>query len=95
MAQGDVVKGLTSVTASGHLDIQPPSGSEWVIHNIKYSGQVSFNDTDGTNVLNWGTDTSSGGQMGASFHATNDYYLRIINTGSVSILVSYDGVQTK
>lgn len=96
MAQGDVKKGLSSITTNAVLNIQPPAGEEWVIHNVYYNqGTVEFNITDGTNVLKFDTDTTPGGRFSAVFHVTNTQWLQIKNTATTSTLIGYDGVQTK
>lgn len=96
MAVGDVVTGLSSVAASGVLDIRPAAGVEWVIHNVYYSqGTVEFYKTDGTNLLRFDTDTSQGARLGAVFHCTNAQWIQVKNTAGTATLIGYDGKQTK
>lgn len=97
MALGDVVADLSSVAASGGvLDIRPPSGSEWIIHNIYYDqGSIEYYKADGTNELLFDQDSSSGGRLGIQIHCTNGQWVRLKNMGSASVLIAYDGVQTK
>jgi hypothetical protein len=96
MAVGDVVTGLSSVAASGTLDIKPASGVEWVIHNIYYNqGTVEFYKTDGTNLLKFDSDSTFGGRLGVVFHCTNSQWIQIKNTAASATLIGYDGVQTK
>lgn len=96
MAVGDVVTGITSVASAGVLDIRPASGVEWVIHNIYYNqGTVQLYKTDGTNILQFDTDTAQGARLGAVFHCTNAQWIQVKNTAGTATLIGYDGVQTK
>lgn len=95
MAAGDVVTlAPTSVAAGAYLAIQPGVGIEWVLHNIYYSGQVTISKYDGVNDVTVDSDTSVGARLNLQLHASNAVYYRVHNTGSGSIFVSYDGVQT-
>lgn len=85
--------GTQSIAASGTYDIKPASG-EWVIHNIYYNNQLKFSMTDGTNVVDFDSDTGQGARMGMTTHASSTYWLRITNTGSTALLIAYDGMQT-
>lgn len=96
MAAGDVVNAISSVATNGVLDIRPAAGVEWVIHNVYYAnGTVEFYYTDGVNVLKFDSDTTSGARLGACFHATNTNWLQIKNLNAASVLIGYDGMQTK
>jgi hypothetical protein len=96
MAVGDVKSGLSSVAANGYLDIRPPTGEEWVIHNIYHAYDVDLAFTDGTNVLTFDTDTGGGVYAKYAFHVTNSLWIRVVNKDTVNArLIGYDGVQTK
>lgn len=95
MAQGDVVQDLQTVASGAVLDARPTAGAEWVIHNLYFSQGVTICKTDGTNELIFETATSSGGRLGTVFHCTSTQWLRFKNMGASSMLVGYDGVQTK
>lgn len=99
MAAGDVAAGTASVAASGTYDIKPSSGVEWVLHNVYYYAatvNVKLSMTDGTNVVDFDSDTSQGGRLGMAIHVTNAYWLRVTNLNSgAAVLIAYDGVQTK
>jgi len=96
MAVGDVKSGLNSVSAGGSLDIRPPSGEEWVIHNIYHEYDIDLAFTDGTNELVFDTDTGAGVYAKFCFHVTNSLWIRVKNKDdSSSRLIGYDGVQTK
>lgn len=95
MAVGDVVAAHSSVAASGYLDIQPGSGVEWVIHNLYYGAAMELYRTDGTNDVKIDSDSTAGCRMGAVFHVTNSYYLRLKNVSASSAYFGYDGVVTK
>ena len=96
MAQGDVVTGISSIASGAFLEIQPPTGEEWVIHNIYYSqGTVEFYKYDGVNTIKFDSDTSFGARLGAVFHVTNAQWIRVKNTAGSATIVGYDGVKTK
>lgn len=95
MAAGSVVSRIQSIAASGTYDIKPQNvGEEWVIHNIRYGGQIKLSVTDGANVLDYDSDTSAGARLGLADHVNQMVWLRITNTGSTAVLVEFDGVQT-
>ncbi|MCD6148461.1 hypothetical protein J7J18_03755 [bacterium] len=96
MAVGDVKSDLQSVAASNYLDIRPPSGEEWVIHNIYHEYDVSLVFTDGTNELTFDSDTGAGVYAKYAFHVTNSLWIRVYNSDTANArLIGYDGVQTK
>lgn len=97
MAQGDVVAGLSSLTATtGTLDIRPATNVEWSIHNVYWSqGTIELYKTDGTNYLRFENDGTQGGRLGASFNLTNAQWLHVKNLAGTATLVGYDGKQTK
>lgn len=96
MAIGDVVTGLQSVANNGVLDIRPPAGQEWVVHNIYYNnGTIEFYKTDDTNLLKFDSDTSQGARLGVVFHVTNAQWIQVKNTAGSTTIIGYDGIQTK
>ena len=96
MAVGDVKSGLVNVAANGYLDIRPPSGEEWVIHNIYHAYDVDLAFTDGTNVLVFDTDVGAGVYAKYAFHVTNSLWIRVINKDTANArLIGFDGIQTK
>jgi hypothetical protein len=95
MAVGDVKSDLQSVTNGSSMVIQPPSGEEWVIHNLYWGNAVSIKVTKGALTITVDSDTSTGGRLGTVFHVTNTQYLTITNNHTASIGIGYDGVQTK
>lgn len=94
MAAGNMIGGTSSIAASATYDIKPTNPNEWVIHNIYYNNQIKLSMTDGTNVIDFDSDTGSGARMGLTTHVSSTYWLRITNTGSGSLLIAYDGMQT-
>lgn len=94
MAAGNMVGGTSSLAASATYDIKPASGVEWVIHNVYYNNQLKLSMTDGTNVVDFDTDTGQGARMGLTTHVSNGYWLRVTNTGASALLIAYDGMQT-
>jgi hypothetical protein len=95
VAVGDVKSALSSVAASAYLDIQPPSGEGWVLHNIYHESDVQLELYDGTNSLVFDTDTGAGVYAKYAFHVTNSIRIRVKNTAAATKLIGYDGVQTK
>jgi len=96
MAVGDVKSAIVSVSAGGYLDIRPPAGEEWVIHNIYHVYDITLCITDGTNELCFDTDTGSGVYAKYAFHVTNSIWIRVKNNDTANArLIAYDGVQTK
>jgi len=95
MAVGDVKSSIQSVAAGAYLDIQPPTGEEWVIHNIYHEGDIELELYDGTNSLVFDSDTERGVYAKYAFHVTNSIRIRVKNTESTAKLIGYDGVQTK
>jgi hypothetical protein len=95
MTVGDVKSGLSSIAASGYLDIQPPVGEEWVIHNIYHEGDIHLELYDGTNSLIFDTTTGPGVYAKYAFHVTNALRIRVKNTMTAAKLIGYDGVESK
>jgi hypothetical protein len=91
--------GSATITAGSSYDIKPGSGVEWIIHNIIYGG-TTFNATiqvdiilvDGATVTYFDRDTSQGGLLDFAFHLTNTHFIRVTNSGSVSVNVNWNGV---
>ena len=95
MAVGDVKKDLQSIPSNGTLDIRPPSGEEWVIHNIYHSAEAELYITNGTISAKISKHDREGGWFCYWFHVTNDQWLQVKNISSSSAVIGYDGVQTK
>ena len=95
MGVGDVKSNLSSISDGAYLDIQPPSGEEWVIHNIYHEDDCELYFSDGTNEILISSHSGNGGWLGYWFHVTNSRYLRVKNVSGSSALIGYDGVQTK
>jgi len=95
MAVGDVKSDLQSVANGNYLDIRPPSGEEWVIHNIYHSDDAELYFSNGTDEIRFSSHSGEGGWIGYFFHVTNSHYLRVKNVSGATALIGYDGVQTK
>jgi hypothetical protein len=95
MAVGDVKSGISSIAPNAYLDIRPPAGEEWVIHNIYHTSDVQLELYDGTNSLIFDTDTGAGVYAKYAFHVTNSIRIRVKNISASAQLIGYDGVQTK
>ena len=97
MARGDAVVGFETVSAGQTVNIRPPSGEEWTIHNIVVSGKATLLRAydDGTNVHTIEVDTvEGGGWAGYVLHATNVHFWIVRNDDSADIQVAWDGVVT-
>ncbi|MEM1540612.1 MAG: hypothetical protein QXJ07_04435 [Candidatus Bathyarchaeia archaeon] len=95
MAVGDVKSGIVSVAAGDYLDIRPPAGEEWVIHNIYHEGDVQLEFYDGTYSLVFESASGAGVYSKYAFHVTNSVRIRVKNLASTAKLIGYDGIQTK
>ncbi len=96
MAVGDVVCNMDTIVNAGEvLDIRPPVGQEWVIHNIYYNKGVEFYrvDDQGNSML-FDSDLSMGARLDAVFHVTNSSWVQMRSL-YVATLVGYDGIQSK
>jgi len=92
---GDVKSGISSVADAGYLDVQPPSGEEWVVHNIYHEESVQLELYDGTNSLVFDSVTGKGIYAKFNFHVRNAVRIRVKNISGATKLIGYDGVQTK
>ena len=95
MAVGDAVTVIATVADGEYLDIRPPSGVEWIIHNIVHSASCELYKTDGTNYILVDSSTGNGGWLGFSFHVTHDVWYAVKNVSGANALISYDGIQSK
>jgi hypothetical protein len=95
MTKGDTKSAISSIAASDYLDIRPPSGEEWIIHNIYHASDIQLELYDGTNSLAFDTDTGAGVYAKYAFHVTNSIRIRVKNTTASAQLIGYDGVQSK
>lgn len=91
---GNTVNGLTLIANGEYFDIKPSSGVEWIIHNITYDGAVELYFSDGTNNLNFDSDTGKGARLGFVYRCTNTRYYRVKNVSGAPILVGFDGIQS-
>lgn len=88
------VKDFQSIAAGAYLDIKPPSGQEWIIHNIRYEGPVEFYiTTNATDQFKYDSDSGAGATLGRMDHLKPDYYIRVKNNDSVTRKITYDGLQ--
>lgn len=95
MAGEAAIVGPTSVANNGFLDLQPGSGTEWIIHNYSYAGAMELYFYDGTNSVKADEDTTAGSRRGEQLHVTNTKYYRIKNISGASALICADGVVSK
>lgn len=94
MAILDVASGLSSVAASGYLDIQPSGTVEWVIHNIYHESDIQLEYYDGSLSCIFDTDPGAGVYAKYAFHCTSARRIRVKNTAASAKLIGYDGIVT-
>jgi len=95
MSIGDTISNIVSVAAGAYLNIKPPAGVEWVIHNINHEGSVELYFTDGTNYIKIDSSNGPGGWLSFAFHVTNSRWYAVKNVETTAKLISYDGIVTK
>lgn len=94
MAINDVVSDTQSIADTAYLTIQPGVGVEWSIHNIDFAGAVQISKYDGTDEVVFRIETAAG-EYACVRHVTNGQYLRVKNVSGGTLVIGYDGVQTK
>lgn len=92
---GDVKSDLQVIVNNQYLDIRPPSGEEWVIHNIYHAGDVELYFWSGTDSILIDSASGAGAWCAYFWHVTNTVYLRVMNVSGGDIAIGYDGIQTK
>ena len=95
MAKGDVFSDLQSIVAGAYLDIRPTGTIEAVIHNIYHEDDVTIEFYDGSNALDFDSDTGKGAYTYYSFHVKNSLWLRVKNDAAGAKLIGYDGIVTR
>jgi hypothetical protein len=95
MAEGDVIGGISSLASGGSMDIRPPAGDEWIIHNLYFSNTIELSFYDGSNNLIFGHYNFQGLAPWLCRHLTNSRYYRIKALKTGTTLAGYDGVETK
>jgi len=95
MAVGDAKSALVSVADGEFLDIRPPTGEEWIIHNITCSANCELYYTDGTNYILVDTLVGPGGWLNFNFHVTNSRWYAVKNVSGGTALIGYDGIQSR
>lgn len=100
MAAGSVYALLESIGNGSSQTIRPASGSEAVVHNLFYAGNVEVYATDGTNSILIAKDSTAdaaggGSMLGLFLHVTNAHWLTVKNVAaSGSKVIGYNGVVT-
>jgi hypothetical protein len=93
-------KPLPSYNTTSYTDITTsalglPDGSEFIIHNLFYNSGVAFGVADGTNVVVFDGDTSTGARTGLALHCSTAKWLRVFNTSPItSLQAGVGGIQT-
>lgn len=92
MALGQMIGAIASIESGAYLNMKPPAGVEYVIHNITISAAVTFElyFTDGVNdILIEDGDKSI---VDVHYHASNALYYKVKNTSGTAALIGFDGV---
>lgn len=108
MAILDKVASIANVLANGFIDIRPPAGEEWLIHNVYCdNGTMELRIQTSSNLTNtWYKPTFSNASStnpqptcvnGLGVHVTNSQWLRVANvtSWSIAINIGYSGIKTK
>jgi hypothetical protein len=101
MPLGDVVSEIVAIAKDGSGDIRPPTGEEWVIHNLSWdNGKFNLAIRVGTTTCSFlnpqpTTEMVSDKMQGLNIHLTNSYYLQCYPFGANGVNLGYDGVKTK
>lgn len=100
MAAGNMFGKTFTLAAGATQDLKPSSfgltdgTNEINIHNYKYDGQIQFSTYDGTTLVTYDSDTGAGARQGMTDHCSGSYWTQLKNTGSGTLHVSVDGMQT-
>lgn len=65
------------------------------IHNYKYDGQIQFSTYDGTTLVTYDSAPGQGSRQGMIDHCNGSLWVQLKNTGSGTLHVSVDGIQTQ
>jgi hypothetical protein len=92
-----IVSDIQAITAGQALNIRPPVGQEWVIHNIgcdAQPGNLLRKITAGDYLLVERLPSYSL-RTGLNLLCTYDNYVQIYNAGAIAGNFGYDGIRTK
>jgi len=94
MAISDVVSDLQVLTQNGTLDIQPPSGEEWLIINVFTFATIEIYFVNSSQSI-FVKSISFGLEAFCQYHVTSTRWLRLkaVETGGAK--VGYTGVAIK
>jgi len=95
MAKGDTKADMQQVLAGEFLEIRPPAGEEWSIHNIYFEDSIEVYRSNGTYDLKFHPETSAGFLAKHTFHVTNGQFIKVKNPTAIARYIAYDGMQTK
>jgi hypothetical protein len=96
MAAGDAyIVSPVSTADTAHLDLQPGSGVEVVVHNVYLpeGKKCELYYYDGTDTIKHLTTYSS--LYNVQFHCTNAVYIRVKNVSGAAAILAADGMVTK
>lgn len=78
-----------SINAGADYDIKPAAGKRWTILNLYFNGQCDFKIMDGsTNTFK--ASYSSADVIPFLVVCNENHYVRITNTGSQALAISYE-----
>ena len=96
MAVGDrYTPAIVTVAQNSYANLQPPVGTEVVVHNIAHSTDATLEKFDGTIAITTDAQTGTKPWMGMNLHCTNSVYYRVKNTNATDNNIGWDGVVTK
>ncbi len=92
MPMGQMIGAISEVAPDAYLDIKPPSGTEYVIHNITVDEGASFELYFSNGTLDINIESGTMSIVDVHYHASNALYYRVKNTSDATVKMGYDGV---
>lgn len=85
---------VVAVASGSYYNMQPPAGSEIIVHNVPHSAAAELEKYDSVAALAITVDAHSaaGAWMGLQLHCTHTVYYRVKNTSAGTNSIGPDGV---
>lgn len=97
MAVGDTISQVRSLTNASSYIVQPPAGSEWIVHNIWHDRPLYATLAASISGLFFcgsiQMTPSAGADTFPAIHLTNSIFL-VLNTNSAQV-IAWDGIVSK